>query len=226
MRISKGIITEVKHHGGDYYSVKIQPEQKLDWNAGEHAVFTLSEAKFKAKRWRPFSVASLPQEGHILLGFRTGPVPSPYKKYVIEKGVGKKVKIKGPFGAFRLKDDDRPIVLFASGVGVTPIFSMLKALSGDDRREVNVVYSATGLLLFKQEIDEIAAQNPKIKIFYTQGVEQTQQKLNELAKQFGNEAYYYSSGAPFVVDSTRSLLMAQGIEKKNMLDDYFMGYKF
>lgn len=226
IKTSKGIITEVKHHGGDYWTVKIQPEEKLNWNAGEHAVFTLSEAKFKAKRWRPFSLASIPEEGYILLGFRTGPTPSPYKKYVIEKGAGKKVKIKGPYGIFKLKDDDRPVVLFASGVGITPIFSMLKALRNDAKREVNVIYSATGLFLFKEEIEEIASQNPKIKVFYTQGVEQTQEKIAELAKQYGNAAYYYSSGAPFVVDSTRNLLMAQGIDKKNMIDDYFMGYKF
>lgn len=225
-RISKGIISEVTHMGGDYYTVKIQPEEKLNWSAGEHAVFTLSEAKFKAKRWRPFSVASLPEEGYILLGFRTGPTPSPFKKYVIEKGVGKKVKIKGPYGIFKLKEDDRPIVLFASGVGITPIFSMLKALRKDNIREVAVVYSATGLFLFKEEIEQIAAENSKIKVFYTQGIEQTQEKITLLAKQYGNGAYYYNSGAPFVVDSTRNLLTAQGIERKNMIDDYFVGYKF
>lgn len=160
----------------------------------------------------------------MLLGFRTGNTPSPFKQHLIDNGLNANIKIRGPFGPFKLKDDAKPVVLFASGVGITPILSILKSVEKDQTREIHVVYASAQFYLFKDEIESIAKENPKIHVIYTQSIEETQGKLTALALQYKNEAYYYSSGAGNVIQDTKALLTSRGIEKNNMIDDYFMGY--
>lgn len=221
----RGTITQVQHQYGDYYTVRIQPDEALTWTAGEHAIFTLPDATFEGRAWRAFSLASIPEEGYILLGFRTGETPSPFKRFIIEQGLNARIDIKGPQGAFKLKDNGKPVVLFASGVGITPIFSILKAAAHDHTREIFVVYAAAEFYLFGEQIDEIARENPHIHVFYTHAREETQQQLAALAKELGNNADYFNSGAGSVIESTRELLSEAGIDKSNMTDDFFVGYQ-
>lgn len=221
----RGTITEVRHQYGDYYTLRIQPDEALTWTAGEHAIFTLPGAPFEGRAWRAFSLASIPEEGYILLGFRTGETPSPFKRFIIEEGLNARVEIKGPQGTFKLKDNRKPAVLFASGVGITPIFAILKAAAHDEAREIYVVYASAGFYLFHEQIDEIARENPHIHILYTHSREETQRQLAALAKEFGNGADYFNSGAGSVIESTRALLSGLGIDKSNMTDDFFVGYQ-
>lgn len=140
---SSGKIVEVISHGSGYYTVKIAVDSKLVWNAGEFAMFTLQDKKIKGKKYRMFSVASLPHEGHMLIGFRTGETPSSFKEFLIREGVNKEIKIRGPFGAFRLREDIRPVVLHPSGVGVTPIIALLKDVANHNGREIHLVYASS-----------------------------------------------------------------------------------
>lgn len=222
---SKGKIVEVIHHDLDYYTVKIAVDAKMRWNAGEFAMFTLKDKSIKGKKYRMFSVASLPRDGHILIGFRTGKNPSSFKEFIINEGVNMEIKIRGPFGAFRLRDDLKPVVLYASGVGITPIISLLKDIENHNGRAINVVYASSGFYLFKEEIDRIVKEHSNIKIVYTKTTEETQGELVKLATRLGNSAYYYNSGAPFVIKSVKALLRKNGIKNKNLINDSFSGYK-
>lgn len=221
----QGLITEVKHCFSDYYTVKVIPQQGFTWVAGEYAMFFLKDKKIQGRRWRVFSLASVSDDGYILLGFRTGKKPSAYKQFIIDHGLNAAIDIRGPVGDFTLKNDTRPVVLFASGVGITPIFSILKSIRNDLRREVHMVYASSEKYLFKDEIDSIAQTNPNIHLSYVRQREEAQAKLTGLAKSFGNDAYYYTAGSGRVIESTRSLLRGEGIEKRNILSDHFEGYQ-
>ena len=225
LKTHQGIITEVKHHFLDYYTVKVATEKDFTWVAGEYAYFSLKDKRIKGRPFREFSIASIPEDGYVLLGFKTGEKPSSYKQFIIEHGVNAAISIRGPIGDFTLRNDNRPVVLFAGGVGITPIFSILKSIRSNQQREVHVVYPSAQYHLFKNEIDSIAQMNPKIHLSYMHQPEQAQDKLTELAKRFGNEAYYYTAGSGRVIQSIRNLLKGLGIKKSNMLNDHFEGYK-
>mgnify|MGYP001428730962 CR=1 FL=1 len=224
-RTNQGHIMEVKHHFADYYTVKVKPDKAFTWVAGQYAMFSLKDKSIKGKKYRMFSLASIPEDGYILLGFRTGEKPSSFKQYIIDHRAGTAIGIKGPIGDFTLRKDKRPVVLFAGGVGVTLVFSIIKSIGKGQQREVQVVYPSGQYHLFKDEIDSIAQRNPKIQVSYMHQPEEAQAKLTELAKKFGNEAYYYTAGPGRVIESIRNLLKGLGIEKRNMLNDHFEGYK-
>ena len=61
-------------------------------------------------------------------------------------------------------------------------------------------------------------------LYKTRSVEETQSKLAELAVKYGNSAYYFTSGSPVVIDSTRIMLKEKGIRNKHIIDDTLKGY--
>lgn len=54
--------------------------------------------------------------------------------------------------------------------------------------------------------------------------EETQERLAALAGQYGNQAYYYMSASPAVIDSVAKLLRAQGVSGSRLIDDTMRGY--
>ena len=160
----------------------------------------------------------------MLLGTRAGEQISSFKKELISMQQGEKVSITGPFGWFRIRDNVSPLVLFASGVGITPIRSLLKQLENDTGRPVEIVYAASSYYLFEEEIKEIVQNNLIMSLHKTVTAEETQEKMEQLAAIYGNAAYYYISGSPAVLESIRSLLQAKGIKNNHIIDDTLKGY--
>ncbi len=223
-RKSIATIESIENPYEDYYVIKLATAPGFTWNPGEHGIFKLIGKDIKGTDYRLFSVASIPEEGYILLGIRTGKEPSSYKKELISMKKGEKVSLSGPFGWFKLMDRTSPLVLFASGVGITPIRALLKELENDMNRPVEVVYASYQFYLFEEEIERIVNNNPKITLHKTVTPEETQHKLTKLATQYGNNAYYYNSGAPAVLESVKTLLNAKGINDKRIVDDTLKGY--
>lgn len=81
------------------------------------------------------------------------------------------LSIKAPNGAFKYPaGDDRPIVLLAGGVGITPLISMLRhAVHTEPSRPVTLVYGAQyeSSLAFRGELDFLARRHPQLKVVYS-----------------------------------------------------------
>lgn len=221
---SEAEIISVENPAEDYYIVKLKTEPGVTWAAGEHAMYQLPSKKVEGEDYRIFSIASIPEEGFMLLGTRTGKQASSFKQELISMQKGEKVAITGPFGWFRIRDNVSPLVLFASGVGITPIRSLLKQLENDTGRPVEIVYASSSYYLFEEEIQQIVQNNLIMKLHKTVTPEETQKKLDDLASIYGNAAYYYISGSPAVLESVRSLLLTKAIKNNHIIDDTLKGY--
>lgn len=208
----------------DYYLVYLKPAEGTTWTAGEHAAFRLPHSGIKGRNFRAFSLASVPEEGHILLGTRTGAQASAYKNRLLGLQPGDPVIVHGPFGWFKLRDDTSPIVMFAAGVGITPIRALLLQLSKSMPRPIELVYASEKHYLFENEIDALAASMPHLKIIKTSDIESTQSSIRSGAEKFGNSAFYYISAAPGVILSTKKLLSECGIKRRRRIYDPFFGY--
>lgn len=221
---SEAEIEEIENPAEDYYTVKLKTKAGLTWNTGEHAIYKIPGKKLQGGNSRILSVASNPEEGFMLLGFRTGEKISEFKKTLISMKKGDKIIVNGPFGWFRIKDETSPIVMFASGVGVTPIRAFMKALEHNESRAVEVVYASRSFYLFGEELDEIVKNNRAMKVHKTVSSKQSQEEIARLAQIYGNAAYYYVSGSTAIIESTRELLNRNGIQAHRIIDDTMRGY--
>jgi len=84
---------------------------------------------------------------------------------------GSMISVMPPAGGFAYpSNDDRPLVLLAGGVGVTPLMSMLRhAVAADPTRPVTLLYSVNSHrdIAFRDELQWIASRHPQAKIVVT-----------------------------------------------------------
>ena len=221
---STATIISIENPFDDYYTIALETEPGFSWEAGKHGILTLPEKKIEGKKFRGFSFASIPSEGKLILGTRTGKAKSSYKAALLSMNAGEKVQLRGPMGGFVIQDQTSPMVLIASGVGITPYRALLKALEHDISRPIELVYASRQYYLFGDEIQIIADANSKIKIHKTHDTAETKAKIESLVKKYSNTAYYYISGAPSMIQSTKKDIKAQGVRAKRIISDEFLGY--
>jgi ferredoxin-NADP reductase len=81
---------------------------------------------------------------------------------------GALMSIRTPNGAFKYPSgDDRPIVLVAGGVGITPLMSMLRhAVHDEPSRPVTLLYSARteSDFAFRDELASLARRHPQLRV--------------------------------------------------------------
>lgn len=195
---------------------------QVKWGPGEHAFFTLPGKEISGRKWRTFSIASVEDEGHMLIGLRTGKHISSFKEQLINMHKGEKVGVRGPFGGFDLSDK-APLVLIASGVGVTPIRGILQELKNESR-PVEVVFTSSNYHLFKEELEAFSKANQSINLSFLEGKEATQIMIKKLANIHGSNARYYISGSIPVIKSLKTLLKKSGVDKRRVINDPFYGY--
>ncbi len=224
MRKTVATVVSIANPNSDYYVIVLKPAEGFSWNAGEHVMLRLPDYEAVRKEYRFFSIASIQQDGVLLFGTRTGKETSLFKKALLSLKPGDPVSLQGPFGWFRVRDEHSPIVLFAGGVGITPVRALVKELAHSQARPVDIVYSSPNFYLFGDEIQAIVDNNPSMSLFKASASDETQQQLAKLADQHGNRAYYYMSASPGVIDSVAKLLRSRRISGSRLIDDTMRGY--
>lgn len=217
-------VVSVENPHGDYHVIALKPAEGFLWNAGEHVMLRLPSHETVKKEYRIFSIASIQEEGVLLFGTRTGKEASAFKKALLSLKPGDPVSVQGAFGWFRIRDEDSPIVLFAGGVGVTPVRAFVKELASSQARPVHIVYSSSDFYLFGDELQNIADNNPSMSLYKVSARGETQERLAELVSRYGDKAYYYMSASPGVIDSVAKLLRQKGISGSRLIDDTMRGY--
>ena len=83
---------------------------------------------------------------------------------------GSLLPVRTPAGSFRYPaDDDRPLLLVAGGVGITPLISMVRHASlGEPTRPVTLLYSARHEhdLAFRDELAWLAKRGPRLRVTF------------------------------------------------------------
>lgn len=81
---------------------------------------------------------------------------------------GSSLTVRGPGGGFVYPaDDDRPLLLVAGGIGITPVLSMLRhAVLAEPTRPATLVYSARqeSDLAFRDELHSLARRSPRLRV--------------------------------------------------------------
>lgn len=127
------------------------------WQAGAHVRVALPNGGD-----RPYSLMALPglPDGALALGVLREQASTGGSQFMHALKVGDVVRATAPINNFRLHDEASPALLFAGGIGVTPILSMAAELKarGDPYR-LHYAGRARGMLAFLPQLQEICADS-------------------------------------------------------------------
>ncbi len=139
---------------------------------------------------------------------------------------GTRVFVEGPYGAFTAgRSSRRHVVLVGGGVGITPIRAIMEEFRGGMQMDVVFRASRSEDLVFRQELDYLAAQSEgAVRIHYLVGSRQEHpMNFETLAKMIPlfAESDIYICGPAGLVDSVKQAAREAGIPKSRFHDEAF-----
>ena len=221
---SQARLLSIDNPWGDYYVLKLEPAQGFSWEPGQHLMLSIADNKDLKREFRMLSIASIEEERVLLFATRTGQKASDFKEALLSLEPGSILNLRGGFGWFRVRDDSSPLVIWAGGVGITPVRALVKELAQSQSRPIHILHSSSDFYLFSEEIEELVSTNPSMSFYKLAGRQEVEERLEGLAKTYGNQAYYFVSGSPSLLASVARLLRSQGVAGKRIIDDSMRGY--
>jgi propane monooxygenase reductase component len=143
--------------------------RRLEMTAEEPADFSFTPGQYVdvwvpgSEARRSFSMANLPGDGRIELivkRYQGGRFSS-----LLDGGIapGDELGFTGPYGAFRLRKSERPVLMVAGGSGMAPILSLLRQMSAEGaERMIRFFYGARTQrdLFYMDLIEELGSGLP------------------------------------------------------------------
>lgn len=213
-----------------------------DWSyrAGQYVDITLRDPlETDAEgNTRGFSISSAPREDVIMITTRLR--DTAFKRVLQQLPLGTRVKIEGPFGDLRLHHADRPAVLLAGGIGITPFRSILVETIGGGSLPYRVVLFHANRrpedASFADEFRALARTDPNLTFVPTMtamagstqpwGGEQGHIDAAMLRRHLAGVAHpiHYIAGPPGMVQALRTMLVGSGVDEDDIRTEEFTGY--
>ncbi|MBS0467735.1 MAG: FAD-dependent oxidoreductase [Proteobacteria bacterium] len=185
-----------------------------------------------------FSIVSAPHEGELM--FATRMRDSKFKRALGELPVGASLNIDGPFGSLILhKKLERPGVLVAGGIGITPFMSMLRSAAEQRSGQTLVLLYSNRRpedTAFLAELQSLAQRNPHMRLLATMTDMSHSNQAWDGATGYIDSAFvqnaikdlpapiFYVSGPPALVEAMRNTLTQAGVDEDDVRSEEFFGY--
>lgn len=226
-------VSEVTQVAADTFSVTATPAHRVPFRPGQWA-------RLSAPTWtsgvggrsrRVFSIASAPTDDELSFAFVAGREPSDFKADLIERRTTT-LFLDEVGGDFVLRPGAGPAVLIASGIGITPFRSMLRAATATDLSRVTLVHIVRTPDRAVYADDLAAAESVGSRIVSVidpaaaDGV--SADLLRELLADHASGTRFYLSGPPTFVRVTaravRRVAPATRWARWRIHTDVFLGY--
>ena len=151
---------------------------------------------------------------------------------------GRQVEMTAPKGkyTFVAQTPRSSLLLFATGSGITPIYSIIRAaLLQDAAAKITLFYgnSTAEETIFYKELQALSAAHPTFKIhfFFSQEAEKRRIDQNNLSVLHQNgeivldktaEILVYLCGVPAMMDNVKSFLLAKGVQENRIFHESFI----
>jgi ferredoxin-NADP reductase len=185
------------------------------WQAGAHIRVSLPSGGD-----RPYSLMALPDlsDGALALGVLREQVSTGGSEFMHALEIGDVVKATAPVNNFRLHGGGSPAILFAGGIGVTPILSMAAELRarGNPYR-LHYAGRAKGLLAFLPQLQAIC---PKGLSVHYDGDDSRLDVAAALGAAAA-DSHIYVCGPLGMIDAVKAAALAKGIPSDRIHSELF-----
>ena len=188
---------------------------------------------------KSFSIASLPKEDHLTVVTRMR--DTAFKLALQAVPLNDKVKLRGPFGCFTLHHNtNRPAVLLAGGIGITPFLSMVRHATRQKLpHPIYLFYSNRRPedAVFLQTLRQLEDENTNLQFIPTMTAMDKSQRewngeigfidrkmLDRYLKRFRGPIYYVA-GPPSMVAAVRQVLAGASVDPDDIISEDFAGYQ-
>jgi ferredoxin-NADP reductase len=225
-------VVEVIQRTPDIKSIRFEKPQGFGYLAGQYIFITLGGGPDKMTKH--FTLSSSPTEGFLEITKKlTG---HPFSNALAGLRPDDKVSIAGPYGEFTFQGEYDNIGMLSGGIGVTPLRSMIK-YSIDKKLSASIILlysnSLESDIAFKDELEDLQRENPKIKVIETitrpgldwKGL--TGRINAEMVKKLVPdylERTFFTCGPQKMVDAMVSLLRELKVPEEQIKQEYFPGY--
>lgn len=221
-------LLEKKQETKDVVTFIFESSETVSWQPGQFLHYVLHHEPTDDRgsdRW--FTNSAAPFENLIRITTRhADEKSSSFKEKLFSLEVGKTIEASSVEGDFTLDDSAKSYVFIAGGIGITPFRSILKQLD-HDKKPINVtlLYSNRNQdIVFKEELEAIAAANPGFKIHYVFSPEHIDEsKIKEFVSDLKTPLFYVSGPEP-MVDAMNDMLKKMGVPEDHIKGDWFPGY--
>jgi len=214
---------DVSFRPGQYFYVTLNPKDELHKEDLTHHI----------------SIVNSPSQKNTLsLTTRMRVERSLFKRTLAEARIGDEVEIGKIEGSFVLpQDTDKPIVLIALGIGITPYISMLRYCDETKKPYKFTLFYSDGEIKNMPFIDELKSMeekhkpNFKLVMIVTQDEDWDGEKRHvnsKLLKEYLGDDFenslYFVSGPPRPVEVVGDSIKKEGVAEENIKMDDFSGY--
>ncbi len=222
-------LKEVKQETSDIYSFVFNKPKDFNWKPGQHGVFKFTDREInEGKDFRIYSLASIGEENKILFATRITEEPSDFKKNLLELKPGDVMTVDGPMGKFTITDYNKPSLVMAGGIGITPIRALAKDIHSNKVKikSMKVLYSDDrGEFAFTDTLKSAGENSPGLEVDFISDRDEFTDKIDAYAKENKNNSLYYISGTPGMTSFFTEKLTGFGVDEDNIIIDTFMGYE-
>ncbi len=231
-----GSLTSVSNLTRDILHVRISLDGPMDYYAGQYANLSVPGVEGS----RSYSFAQAPRsDGSDDLSFHVRLIPDGEVSGWFAAGdcVGATLGVEGPFGVFRLRESDAPILCIAGGSGMAPIKAMLEVgrQVGLSRRVVYLYGARTRADLYEDAFVEtltkgwagpirflpVLSEEPEDSDW--QGARGLVTDFIEAVNEFKLQGCQtYLCGPPGMIDAALPILMNAGVRGRDIYFDKFI----
>lgn len=192
------------------------PVERVHWEAGQSIKIEVAGTYGPIEH--RFTISGAPHTQKIAITTRNS--GSAYKKRLFALRPGDEVRAFAIEGDFTWKESSLPKIWIAAGIGITPFYAMLQ-----DRAHKKLPLDATLFYssrepVFKDELDALASRHTEFQFIYSPQHITAQHILDQPNSL---ERLIYVSGPSAMVDEVSSALLHSGIEKNQLVRDWFTG---
>jgi CDP-4-dehydro-6-deoxyglucose reductase len=217
---SSEIAPEVRH-----FVFEVPEVEKFTFVPGQFV--SMNQVINEKKITRAYSIASAPSETNrfeLCLNLVREGLLSPR---LFEMQPGDTIEIRPPLGMFVLRNPPRDTVLIATGTGIAPFRSILRAKLNETSQAFTLIFGVRheSHLMYRDEFEEMARQYPHFRFLPTLSRPpaswsgrsgHVQAHINEAIGD-RRDVDVFLCGLKLMVDDVRNILKEMGFERKQIL---------